>query len=383
MKLNVGFVGFDGTESKRAIPAIHQVKEAEGIGGEINVLLRSPHARARSMLSKFVRICGVRAFLTDEKDRAGWEKVVGKIEGDYEDFFDESELIVIGTPEDQETPYVEAGLARNRFITLMGGAHRKKILDELTKKGVEVPERIREDLGREFFFGLENYETFLKIRPRLVQCTSCNTTALCRAALAARPLGLKAVLGNLDRRSADPHNVVKLSPGAIQFGKGVGHQGEDAGTVFKDIRFSVRASKVPTTMPHVHHLNLVFEGEHKPEELLDQLARTRRVVVIPYEDAGRKHDWTSEILEAFLSGFERPISPEIFELLFSDAIVPFKLGDYTIMQTVMMVEQMSMAVPNYVESYLMFCGFPADRAHEYVDNAMGVVHGVWPDQLAV
>jgi glyceraldehyde-3-phosphate dehydrogenase (NAD(P)) len=56
MKLNVGFVGFDGTESKRAIPAIHQVKEAEGIDGDMNVLLRSPHARAKSMLSKFTRM---------------------------------------------------------------------------------------------------------------------------------------------------------------------------------------------------------------------------------------------------------------------------------------------------------------------------------------
>ena len=79
MKLNVGFVGFDGTESKRAIPAIHRVKEAEGIQGDMNVLLRTPHARAKSMVSKFTRMCNVRAFLTDENDRAGWEKVGTKI----------------------------------------------------------------------------------------------------------------------------------------------------------------------------------------------------------------------------------------------------------------------------------------------------------------
>ena len=74
--------------------------------------------------------------------------------------------------------------------------------------------------------------------------------------------------------------------------------------------------------------------------------------------------------------------PEIFELLFSDAIIPFKLGDYTIMQTVMLVEQMSLPVPNYVEAYLLFCGFPADKVHSSVDGALGVVHGVWPDKLA-
>lgn len=124
-----------------------------------------------------------------------------------------------------------------------------------------------------------------------------------------------------------------MSPNAIQFGSDVGHQGKDAATVFKDVKFSIRASKVPITMPHVHQLNLVFVEEQESKMLLEQLSNTRRVVVIPYDDAGKKHDWTGEILEAFASVFKWPISPEIFELLFSDAIIPIKLGDYTIMQT--------------------------------------------------
>jgi glyceraldehyde-3-phosphate dehydrogenase (NAD(P)) len=371
-----------GQESKRAIPAIHQVKEAEGIAGDMNVLLRSPHARAKSMLTKFTRLCDVRAFLTDEKDRAAWEKVGAGIDGSYDDFFEESDVIVVGTPEGQELPYVEASIAHDCNTMLLGGAHREEILSDLVKKKVETPDKIREDLAREFFFGLGNYDRFLKAAPKLIQCTSCNTTGLCRTVLAAKPLGLRAVLGNLDRRSGDPHNIVKLSPNAIQFGSGVGHQGTDAGTVFKDVKFSVRASKVPTTMPHVHQLNLVFDKKPTPDMLLEQLSKTRRVVAIPYEDIGKKHDWTSEILEAFVSGFERPISPEIFELLFSDAITPFELGDYTILQTVMFVEQMSLPVPNYVEAYLLFCGFPADRVHSSVDKALGVVHGVWPDKLS-
>jgi glyceraldehyde-3-phosphate dehydrogenase (NAD(P)) len=379
MKLNAGFVGFDGTENKRAIPAIHQIKEMECIKGDMNVLLRAPHARAKSMLSKFIRMCDVRAFLTDEKDRASWESAGLKIEGYYNDFFEESDVIFIGTPGGHETNYIQGCLTHDCNAVLMGGAHRAELLKELEEKGIKVQNR--EDFGREFFFGLENYDRFLKADPKLIQCTSCNTTALCRTTLATKPLGLIAVLGNLDRRSGDPHNIVKISPNAIQFGDGVGHQGKDAGTVFKDIKFSVRASKVPTTMPHVHQLNLVFDGTKEPEMLLAQLSNTREIVVIPYEDEGKKHDWTSEILEAFLSGFERPISPEIFELLFSDAIIPFQLGDYTIMQTVMLVEQMSIAVPNYVEAYLLFCGFPADRVHSSVDKALGVVHGIWPDRL--
>ena len=190
MKSNVGFVGFDGTESKRAILAIHQVKETEGIEGEMNVLLRSPHARAKSMLRKFTRICKVRAFLMDEKDRTAWENIGIRIEGGDNEFFEESDVIVIGTPEGQELPYVETSIAHDCNIILMGGAHRGDILNGLAEKKIEITEKIREDLGREFFFGLGNYDRFLKAAPNLVQCTSCNTTA----PLQGRPGCMRALL---------------------------------------------------------------------------------------------------------------------------------------------------------------------------------------------
>jgi glyceraldehyde-3-phosphate dehydrogenase (NAD(P)) len=264
----------------------------------------------------------------------------------------------------------------------MGGVDRGEILKALQEKGVKISDELKADFTREFFFGLENYEMFLKAKPKLVQCTSCNTTGLSRLALAARPLGLCAILGNIDRRHGDPHTVVRASPSAIQFGRGAGHQGADAGTVFEDVKFSVRASKVPTVVPHTNFLNLVFKGKVTPAQLVESLANTREVVVIPYQDEGRRHEWTSEILEAFVSGVERPIAPEIFELLVSDAVIPFDLGEYTVMQTVSMVEQMSIAVPNHVESYLLASGYPADKVHSTVDSALGVLHGIWPDRLS-
>ena len=47
-----------------------------------------------------------------------------------------------------------------------------------------------------------------------------------------------------------------------------------------------------------------------------------------------------------------------------------------------MVEQMSIAVPNHVESYLLSSGYPADKVHSTVDKAIGVMHGIWPDKLS-
>jgi glyceraldehyde-3-phosphate dehydrogenase (NAD(P)) len=58
------------------------------------------------------------------------------------------------------------------------------------------------------------------------------------------------------------------------------------------------------------------------------------------------------------------------------------MGDYTILQTVSMVEQMSIAVPNHVESYLLSAGYSADTIHSTVDKALGIMHGIWPDKLS-
>jgi glyceraldehyde-3-phosphate dehydrogenase (NAD(P)) len=383
LKCNAGFVGFDGTENKRTLLATAEVKKAAGIDGDLNVLLRKPHGRARSIMAKFNRLYGVKAYLSDMALKDKWQAAGVTIEGGYDDFFSSSDFIMVGTPGDQELPYVEAGLANDCFVSLMGGADRPELLKGLEEnKKVKITDQLKADFSREFFFGLENYQMFLKAKPKLVQCTSCNTTGLSRLALAARPLGLTAVLGNIDRRHGDPHTVVKASPSAVQFGKGAGHQGTDAGTIFEEVNFSIRASKVPTTVPHTNFLNLVFKGDVTAAQLVEQYAKTREVVVMPYQDEGKKHEWTSEILEAFLSSTERPISPEIFELIVSDAIIPFKLGDNTILQTVSMVEQMSIAVPNHVESYLLSAGYPADNVHSLVDKTLGIVHGIWPDKLS-
>ncbi|MDD1742180.1 MAG: glyceraldehyde-3-phosphate dehydrogenase, partial [Methanotrichaceae archaeon] len=245
MKSNAGFVGFDGTENKRTILALQNVKAAAKIQGDLNVLVRRPHGRAKSMMSKFLRLSGVKAYVSDTADKEKWERAGFEVEGGFNDFFADSDFVMVGTPGDEELPYVEAGLSHGCFVSLMGGADRAGLLKALDEKNFNLDDQLRADFARPFFFGLENYDLFYKVKPKLVQCTSCNTTGLSRMALAARPLGLMAMLGNIDRRHGDPHTVVRASPNAIQFGKGAGHQGADAGTIFEGIKFSVRASKVP------------------------------------------------------------------------------------------------------------------------------------------
>ena len=120
MKSNAGFVGFDGTENKRTLLALAEVKKAAAIEGDLNVLLRKPHGRALSIVAKFNRLFGVKAFVNDKADKEKWEKAGVKIEGGSDDFFAASDFLMVGTPGDEELPYVEAGLANGCFVSLMG-----------------------------------------------------------------------------------------------------------------------------------------------------------------------------------------------------------------------------------------------------------------------
>ena len=146
MKSNAGFVGFDGTENKRTLLALQQVKKAAGIEGDLNVLLRRPHGRARSIVDKFNRLFGVKAFVSDKADKEKWGEIGVKIEGGYGEFFEASDFLMVGTPGDEELPYVEAGLAHGCFVSLMGGADRPGLLKGLEEnKKVKITDELKED----------------------------------------------------------------------------------------------------------------------------------------------------------------------------------------------------------------------------------------------
>ena len=53
----------------------------------------------------------MKAYATDGADKEKWEKAGVKMEGGYDDFFAASDFVMVGTPGDEELPYVEAALA--------------------------------------------------------------------------------------------------------------------------------------------------------------------------------------------------------------------------------------------------------------------------------
>ncbi len=127
MKSNAGFVGFDGTENKRTILALQEVKKAAGIAGDINVLLRRPHGRARSIVSKFNCMFGVKVFVSENANREEWEMAGVRIDGGHDNFFEASDFIIAEPPDDKIVPNFDYLRKRSDLVCL-------------TRKSVKLPE---------------------------------------------------------------------------------------------------------------------------------------------------------------------------------------------------------------------------------------------------
>ena len=82
-----------------------QVKKAVGIEGDLNVLLRKPHGRVISIVSKFNHKFGMNTFLRDKANEKKPEMARIWVNSGFIDFFEALDLIMVGRPGDEKLPY--------------------------------------------------------------------------------------------------------------------------------------------------------------------------------------------------------------------------------------------------------------------------------------
>ena len=104
----------------------------------------------------------------------------------------------------------------------------------------------------------------------LVRVVSCNTTGLCRVIYPIdRELGVKKVRVTLARRAADPNDVKKgpinaIVPDPIKLPS---HHGPDVKSVLPQINITTAALKIPTTLMHVHTVNMEVNTDCTAEDI--------------------------------------------------------------------------------------------------------------------
>lgn len=266
-----------GTIGKRISDAIMKQEEMELLGvSDIVVNYKLHHLAER----------GVGLYTIPEKTNLFKEKGLA-LAGTLQEGIEKADLIVDATPagigEKNKPKYEKAG----KKVIFQGG------------ESASVADKA--------FNSFWNYQDVMGVQ--FVQVVSCNTTALCRIIYALRNYGVERVRGVLVRRGGDPKQTDRGPLNAILPKHHVpSHHANDVQRCIPDLDITTIALKVPTTLMHVHTVNVNLEEPPTKEELLKKIHKTPRVITATEDlnstakiiewarDIGRKRYDTPEVV---------------------------------------------------------------------------------------
>ena len=138
-----------------------------------------------------------------------------------------------------------------------------------------------------------------------VRVVSCNTTGLSRlVAPLSETFGIEKVRATLVRRGGDPDQsnrgpINDVLPDPVSLPS---HHGPDVNTIFPDLSIDTMGLVVPTTLMHVHTVNVTLATESSAEEVRELLEEESRLFLV---DEGMAIDGSATLKE-FARDIGRP-----------------------------------------------------------------------------
>lgn len=179
----------------------------------------------------------------------------------------------------------------------------------------------------------------------LVRVVSCNTTGLCRSLFALdKAFGIKKTRVVLIRRGADPAEVLKgpinsIVPDPVTIPS---HHGPDVQKVLPKLDITTTAFAVPTTLMHVHLLNVELNRDATEKDILEAFSHYPRILIVSAVDGIGS---TAEIIEyARDLGRRRYDMPEL--VIWKESIKSFGREMYLTQA----VHQESIVVPENIDA---------------------------------
>ncbi|AKB38042.1 NAD(P)-dependent glyceraldehyde 3-phosphate dehydrogenase archaeal [Methanosarcina siciliae C2J] len=215
------------------------------------------------------------------------------------------------------------------------------------------------------FNAVSNYEGALD--RDLVRVVSCNTTGLCRAITPIdRELGVKKVRAILARRATDPNDIKKGPINAIVLHpvKLPSHHGPDVKSVIPHINITSAALLVPTTLMHLHTVNMEVNTDCTAEDIKKIFSSQSRIRFI-----GQGITSTAEIMEV-ARDIKRPRNDMWENCIWPESITVNEKELYFFQA----VHQESIVVPENVDAIRAMMGLESDGAKsiEKTNKALGV-----------
>jgi glyceraldehyde-3-phosphate dehydrogenase (NAD(P)) len=277
-----------GTVGKRVADAVAAQKDMKIVG----VSKTRPNAEAFVAKQR-----GYPLYIADIAKKPAFEKVGLKVAGSVEDMLKTCDVVVDATPGDV-------------------GATNKPLYEKLKIKAIWQGGEDHEVAN--FSFNSDcNYKD--AIGRQFVRVVSCNTTGLCRIINTIdKEYGVAHVHAIMVRRGSDPGEIKKgpidavvLDPVSVP-----SHHGPDVQTVLPHISITTMAMIVPTTMMHLHAVQITTKKDVSRDRVVELINKHPRLGLIK-KSAGIKS--TAEIKE-FAMDLNRQRSDLYENCIFEDSV---------------------------------------------------------------
>ncbi len=265
MTVRVGINGY-GTIGKRVADAVSKMPDMELVG----VAKITPDYGALIARSKGYRLYT----LSDRLDL--FRKKGIEVDGTIEDLLSEIDVIIDTTPGGYGLRYKELYRKYGVKMVFQGGEK-----PEVADISFNTLCNYRDAIGRES-----------------VRVVSCNTTGLLRLICTLNSYyPIERVRAIIIRRAADPKEIKRgpvnaIVPNPISIPS---HHGIDVKTVLPWLDIITSAVIVPTTLMHVHIVNIWFKEKINIEYIIEALEHNERIALIDSRVTGIKS--TAEIVE--------------------------------------------------------------------------------------
>ncbi|MGC8542577.1 MAG: type II glyceraldehyde-3-phosphate dehydrogenase [Vulcanisaeta sp.] len=339
MTVKVGIVGY-GTIGKRVTDAIMRMDDMTLIG----VVKQTPDYEGEVAVSKGIKL------YTYEDKLSKFEKVGIKVAGTVNDLLRSVDVIIDATPD---------GVGTENKAKLYEPAGLRAIF-----QGGEEAE-----VAETSFNALANYD--MAIGKRFIRVVSCNTTALSRliSAFLLHGYKIRRVRAYLVRRGADPREFKKGPINDVVFNPATvpSHHGPDVQTVLPTIDIVTMAVAVPTTMMHLHMVNIEFDGQISRGEAIKVLEETPRILL--FNASSKKFESLAQIIE-WARDMGRLRGDLMENAVIEDSITVFQ-NELFLMQG---VHQESIVVPENIDAVrAMFKLSDKWSSIKKTDTALGLV----------
>jgi glyceraldehyde-3-phosphate dehydrogenase (NAD(P)) len=283
-------------------------------------------------------------FVPDRDKKREFEENGIKVKGTLEDLLSESNIVVDGTPEGNGEKDLKLYKQYGIKAILEGGE---------SKDAVEAS-----------FNSYSNYSK--SINKNYVRVVSCNTTALARTLSPINEeFGIIGINATILRRATDPNDSKKGPINAIEPSMTYpSHHAGDLKTVMDNINIETTAVKVPTTLMHVHVINIELKTDADKNALISALSKKRRIILL---NGGEKINSTAQIMD-----YARELSrnrSDLYEIaIWKESINIYKNKVHYIQA----VHQESDVIPENIDAIRAMFGIGSEVSQDKTDASLDI-----------